>query len=95
VARDPDLEDKTLFDIVDRETWRIDKFVKKGHLRETLMNCAVDNTLARSIWETICQNKTGQKLEALKMWTYGGGHFCNDTGEYLHYGRGIWGCVQE
>ena len=75
VARDPDLEDDALFDAVDRETWGTDKSMKKGHLRETLMNCAVDDTLARSIWETICQNKAGQKLMALKMWTYGGGHF--------------------
>lgn len=82
VARDPDLEDNTLFDTVERETWRTDEFVKKGHSRETLMNCAVDNTLARSIWETICQNKAGQKLEALKMWTYGGGHF--GDGKYGH-----------
>lgn len=82
VARGPDLEDNTLFDTVDRETWRTDEFVKKGHLRETLMNCAVDDTLARSIWETICQNKAGQKLEALKMWTYGGGHFGH--GKYGH-----------
>jgi hypothetical protein len=21
--------------------------------------------------------------------------FCNDTGEYLHYGRGMWECVRE
>jgi hypothetical protein len=77
------LEDNTLFDTVDRETWETCEFVKKGHLRETLMNCAVDDTLARSIWETICQNKAGQKLEALKIWTYGGGHFGDGQFGYI------------
>jgi hypothetical protein len=83
VARDPDLEDNTLFDTVDREAWDTREIVKKGHLRETLMNCAVDDTLARSIWEIICQNKVGQKLEALKMWTYGGGQFGNGHFGYI------------
>ncbi|KAL2062222.1 hypothetical protein VTL71DRAFT_6488 [Oculimacula yallundae] len=85
VARDPDLEEDALFDLVDREPWRTDKSVRKGHVREALMNCAVDDTLARSIWETICQNKAGQKLMTLKLWTYGGGHF----------GGGKWGYIPD
>ena len=80
VARDPDLEDNALFDTVDREAWGTDEFIKKGHLKESMMNCAVDEALARSIWETICRNKAGQKLEALKMWTYGGGRFGGGSG---------------
>lgn len=82
VTRDPDLEDNALFDAFDREIWNNSKFVKKGHVRESIMNGAVDDTLARSIWETICENKTGQKLEALKLWTDGGGLF--GDGQFNH-----------
>jgi hypothetical protein len=83
VARDPALEDNASFDTLDREPWWNHESVKKGHLRETLINCAVDDTLARSIWETICQNNADQKLEVLKLWTYGGGHFGAKTCQYI------------
>ncbi|KAM3075668.1 hypothetical protein ACMFMG_007800 [Clarireedia jacksonii] len=75
VTRDPHLEDDPSFDTFDRENWRTNEVFKKGHVREAMMNCAVDETLARSIWQTICQNKVGQKLETLKLWTYGAGQF--------------------
>jgi hypothetical protein len=46
--------------------------VKKGVFKETLINCAVDEALARSIWKTVVQNKAGRKLEHLRLWTTGG-----------------------
>ncbi|TVY13881.1 hypothetical protein LARI1_G009217 [Lachnellula arida] len=75
VSRDPDSIDETSFDAADREIFNLGGLLKKGHVRETLMNCAVDETLARSIWDTICQSKAGQELESLKLWTTGGGHW--------------------
>ncbi|ROW15086.1 hypothetical protein VPNG_03411 [Cytospora leucostoma] len=53
--------------------------LKRGHLREAFINCAVDEMLARSIWDTICQGKVGKPLESLKLWTKGGGQF-GDSG---------------
>jgi hypothetical protein len=46
--------------------------VKKGVFKETLINCAVDEALAHSIWKTIVQNKAGRKLKRLRLWTRGG-----------------------
>ncbi|CAH0049047.1 unnamed protein product [Clonostachys solani] len=43
--------------------------VKKGHLRAALVNCAVGETLARSIWETVRQGS--KRLESLKLWADG------------------------
>jgi hypothetical protein len=82
VTRDPNFRDDASFDAADREIAKGSGLLKKGHLRETLMNCAVDETLVRSIWETICQSKAGQELESLKLWTTGGGSW----GGYL----GTW-----
>lgn len=42
------------------------EWLKEGHARETFMNCALDERLARSIWEIICADKVGRKLESLK-----------------------------
>ncbi|GAB1309950.1 hypothetical protein MFIFM68171_00160 [Madurella fahalii] len=70
--------DDPSFDEYDRQfycTWREDSRLRKGHIRESLMNCAVDETLARSIWETICRVKVGKRLESLKLYTTGGGRF--------------------
>lgn len=53
-------------------------WLQKGHLGNIFMNCAVDETLARSIWDTICQQKIGRQLQSLKLWTTGGGRL----GEY-------------
>jgi len=49
--------------------------VKKGNVREALINCAVDKKLACSIWETITKNKTSKRLEQLKLWTRTGVSF--------------------
>ena len=49
--------------------------LKRGTLKETYINCAVDEALARSIWEVISRNKTGRRLECLKLWTTGGKEF--------------------
>ncbi|KAF2681573.1 hypothetical protein K458DRAFT_456473 [Lentithecium fluviatile CBS 122367] len=51
------------------------EFAKLGNLKETFINCAVDEALARSIWKTISQSKTGRPLERLKLWTTGGGEY--------------------
>ncbi|CAH0054485.1 unnamed protein product [Clonostachys solani] len=64
------------FDEDDRKTW-LYKNIKRGHLRLALMNCAVDEPLARSIWETICHDKVITPLESLKLWTTGVGEFGN------------------
>jgi hypothetical protein len=48
--------------------------VKKGHLKDHFINSAVDEGLARSIWMKITQNKTGKRLERLKLWTKGAFH---------------------
>ncbi|KAF7914705.1 uncharacterized protein EAE98_011404 [Botrytis deweyae] len=50
-------------------------FLKRGELKETFINCAVDEALARSIWETINQNKSGRRLERLKLWPTGAGEY--------------------
>lgn len=58
--------------------------LKRGHLRQTIINCAVDETLARSIWNATNQGKIGRRLESLRLWTKGGsecGHLtsvCSD-----------------
>ena len=69
-----------LFDEDDREFYS-NKYtgLKKGYIRETFINCAVDEMLARSIWETIYRDKVGKQLESLKLYTTGGGDFGNDT----------------
>ncbi|KAH8897371.1 hypothetical protein GQ53DRAFT_887765, partial [Thozetella sp. PMI_491] len=66
-----DEDDRTLYSGDSEE----DSLLRRGHVREAFMNCAVDETLARSIWETICRDKTGRKLETLKLYTTGGGSF--------------------
>ncbi|KAH6625399.1 hypothetical protein C7974DRAFT_313076 [Boeremia exigua] len=47
--------------------------------KKILINYAVDESLARSIWNTISQTKEGRQLERLKLWPKG-----------LDYGR-VWG----
>lgn len=49
--------------------------VNRGICKETLVNCAVDEKLARSIWNAVSQNKTGRQLGSLKLWTEGGGNY--------------------
>lgn len=82
VMRDSTLTDDPSFDNDDRELFiTINSHIRRGHVRECLINCAVDETLARSIWATICRDKVTQ-LKSLKLYTTGGGKFGN-TSSYL------------
>ncbi|KAJ4391305.1 hypothetical protein N0V93_004922 [Gnomoniopsis smithogilvyi] len=74
VRRDPDLEDAPWFDEVDKE--KLDRrWLKRGHVRQNLINCAVDETLARSIWDVIAKHKDGKRLLSLKLHTTGAMNF--------------------
>ncbi|KAF2169875.1 hypothetical protein M409DRAFT_64857 [Zasmidium cellare ATCC 36951] len=73
-ARDFDEEDQKL---VDREHF---PFFKRGNLKEAFINCAVDETLANSIWKVVSENKSGRQLERLKLWPTGAGEYGNSTG---------------
>jgi hypothetical protein len=44
---------------------------RRGEVKKTLINCAVDESLACSIWNIISQNKEGRQLERLKLWSTG------------------------
>ena len=57
--------------------WNHSNNIKRGNVREALINSTVDEGLARSIWEMITQNKTGKRLERLKLWTRHGGVFAH------------------
>lgn len=63
------------FDEEDNKPLGFSGWLEKGHLRETFMNCAVDEMLARSIWKSICEHKAGKQLQSLRLWTTGGGNF--------------------
>lgn len=59
--------------------------VTKGDLNKTFINAAVNEALARSIWELVSIRKTGARLERLKLWTTGGGEYGGYSGlHYLH-----------
>ena len=76
VTRSDTPTDDPSFDEDDRKLYSAENLrIKRGHVRETFINCAVDETLARSIWETICRKKVGKWLESLKLYTTGGGSF--------------------
>ncbi|KAF2871258.1 hypothetical protein BDV95DRAFT_573622 [Massariosphaeria phaeospora] len=53
------------------------RIVKRGHVKEALINSAVDEALALHIWQIISQNKTGRRLERVKLWPKGGGYFAS------------------
>lgn len=76
VRRDPDLEYETWFDEDDKERfdspWRA---LKRGHVRQSFINCAVDEKLARSMWDVIAKHKDGKRLLALKLYTTGAMNF--------------------
>lgn len=76
VRRDPDLEDEAWFDEDDKRQfdgpWRA---LKRGHVRQSFINCAVDETLARSIWDVIATHKDGRRLLSLKLHTTGAMNF--------------------
>jgi hypothetical protein len=48
-------------------------YLKRGVVKDTLINCAVDETLARAIWDAVGRNKAGKQLTRLKLQTSGGG----------------------
>ena len=77
VSRDSTRRNEPSFDEFDREMYLDLDFLQKGHVRETFMNCAVDETLARSIWDIICRAKIGKALQSLKLWTDGGDQWGN------------------
>jgi hypothetical protein len=54
-------------------------WLKRGHLRETFINCAIDEALACSIWRIISQNKTGRPLQQLKLWPTRAGEYGTRT----------------
>lgn len=71
ISRDPEYSSQ--FEGQDQQPVdEMDCRLKRGHWRQTLINCAVDEALARSIWNTINQDKTGTQLERLRLWTTGG-----------------------
>lgn len=76
VHRDRNLEDEAWFDEDDKKKfdgpWRV---LKRGHVRQSFINCAVDETLARSIWDVIAAHKDGKRLLSLKLHTTGGMNF--------------------
>jgi hypothetical protein len=75
VRRDPTYAPE--FDNEDQEPVETERYpwLKKGELKDTLINCAVDEALACSIWKTISQNKLGRPLERLELWPTGAGEF--------------------
>jgi hypothetical protein len=81
VTRDPTYEPD--FNEQDREPVEAETrlWLKRGELKATFINCAVDEALACSIWKTISQNKTGKPLERLKLWPTGA--FEYGTGQSL------------
>lgn len=86
VMRDSTLTEDPSFDDDDRKLFTTaNSHIKRGHVRECLLNCAVDEALARSIWETICRDKVTQ-LKSLKLYTTGGGMFGN-TSSYCDLGN--------
>ena len=50
---------------------------RNGHIRDALVNSALDETLARTIFQSILSRKghNALPLEALKLTSYGGGQF--------------------
>ncbi|KUI61315.1 hypothetical protein VP1G_08510 [Cytospora mali] len=92
VMRDTTLADDPSFDEDDRKVFatQSDVHLKRGHIREAFMNCAVDEVLARSIGETIWQAKVGTPLRSLKLYTTGACSFGDtvshcDTREFVEH----------
>jgi hypothetical protein len=53
--------------------------LKRGTVKQTLINSAVDANLARSIFTLIRNHKRGRQLESLKIWTNGAGKFATTS----------------
>jgi hypothetical protein len=65
------------FDKDDQEPVETERYswLKRGDLKDNLINCAVDEALACSIWKIISQNKIGRPLERLTLSPTGMGEF--------------------
>lgn len=77
MRRDPTLEEEEArFDDHDKERfeglWGV---FRRGHVRQSFINCAVDETLARSIWGVIAAHKDGKRLLSLTLYTTGAMNF--------------------
>lgn len=76
VRREPDTAVEAWFDDDDKKKfdglWRV---LKRGHVRQSFINCAVDEALARSIWHVIAKHKNGKRLSSLKLYTTGAMNF--------------------
>lgn len=70
---------KEFDDPFDRTQWR--GTIQNGHVREAFLRCAVDEALARSIWDTIEKSREGRPLQSLEIHTIGGENF-GDGGVY-------------
>ncbi|PSR77951.1 hypothetical protein BD289DRAFT_444594 [Coniella lustricola] len=82
VIRDSTYPHDDNFDDFDQELCKYG--FKKGYIRESYLNSAVDEALARAIWNIINQNKIGAQLQALRLWTTGGGVFGDSTSASNH-----------
>lgn len=78
--------DNTYHPIFDDEDQKLSKAelesLRRREMRDTFINCAVDKALAQSIWNLISQNKTGKRLESLKLWPTGGSRYGACQGSY-------------
>lgn len=68
-------------DPFDRITWQTNPLVKFGHVRIALLNSALDEALARSIWEVINESKEKRPLQSLKLQPSGGNSFGRLAGD--------------
>ncbi|KAK5120898.1 hypothetical protein LTR85_005965 [Meristemomyces frigidus] len=67
-----DAPDDSTFDNFERQFYDSMHRSRNGHVRMNFINCAVDETLARSIWDAIADDKVGFPLRSLKLTTTGG-----------------------
>lgn len=74
-------------DAYDRHLWDTGCFplVYNAHIRDALINSAIDDVLARSIWDVIASRKPGRPLAALTVTSDGGGAlFAHTSSGGLH-----------
>ena len=74
--------------------------IRRGTLKEMIINCAVDEELARSIWGVINAEKKGVPMEWVKLWTtnegmFGGSEYYSQTLRELSRSWIIERCVQD
>ncbi|KAI1841126.1 hypothetical protein JX266_012661 [Neoarthrinium moseri] len=65
------------FDSYMQEFWGsgLQRRPRNGHVRDALVNSAVDERLARAIWDTISTARVGRPLKSLKLWAHSGASF--------------------